>query len=197
MSLRTRMTRLVTVAAVRADPFLSPLHFAADAAVLPLPAQLLGLCAGSDRDSWPVTRASAGGRGGLLRCHPITWLGGSSGFDPVPRTSSRVNRHERQQQQSVPRHRAVGAGAVRLAIFRRRAADEGRTGAAGRAGAAGKDAAASRGGAAPNVPGMAAIDRAPDARGGAEGRRRARGDRHADGGRLDRCSRARASTICA
>lgn len=20
----------------------------------------------------------------LLRCHPITWLGGSSGFDPVP-----------------------------------------------------------------------------------------------------------------
>ena len=21
----------------------------------------------------------------LLRCHPITWLGGSSGFDPVPR----------------------------------------------------------------------------------------------------------------
>jgi putative membrane protein insertion efficiency factor len=22
----------------------------------------------------------------LLRCHPITWLGGSSGFDPVPHT---------------------------------------------------------------------------------------------------------------
>jgi putative membrane protein insertion efficiency factor len=21
----------------------------------------------------------------LLRCHPITWLGGSSGFDPVPK----------------------------------------------------------------------------------------------------------------
>ena len=21
----------------------------------------------------------------LARCHPITWLGGSSGFDPVPR----------------------------------------------------------------------------------------------------------------
>jgi uncharacterized protein len=25
----------------------------------------------------------------ILRCHPVTWLGGSSGFDPVP-TSSRV-----------------------------------------------------------------------------------------------------------
>ena len=24
----------------------------------------------------------------LLRCHPITWLGGSSGFDPVPPTHS-------------------------------------------------------------------------------------------------------------
>ena len=24
----------------------------------------------------------------LLRCHPITWLGGSSGFDPVPPTRS-------------------------------------------------------------------------------------------------------------
>jgi putative membrane protein insertion efficiency factor len=23
----------------------------------------------------------------LLRCHPITWLGGSSGFDPVPPAS--------------------------------------------------------------------------------------------------------------
>jgi putative membrane protein insertion efficiency factor len=23
----------------------------------------------------------------LLRCHPITWLGGSSGFDPVPPSS--------------------------------------------------------------------------------------------------------------
>lgn len=21
----------------------------------------------------------------ILRCHPITWLGGSSGFDPVPK----------------------------------------------------------------------------------------------------------------
>lgn len=21
----------------------------------------------------------------LLRCHPVTWLGGSSGFDPVPK----------------------------------------------------------------------------------------------------------------
>jgi uncharacterized protein len=25
----------------------------------------------------------------LLRCHPITWLGGSSGFDPVPPTQTR------------------------------------------------------------------------------------------------------------
>jgi hypothetical protein len=24
----------------------------------------------------------------LARCHPITWLGGSSGFDPVPHSSS-------------------------------------------------------------------------------------------------------------
>ena len=24
----------------------------------------------------------------LARCHPITWLGGSSGFDPVPHPSS-------------------------------------------------------------------------------------------------------------
>ena len=25
----------------------------------------------------------------LARCHPITWLGGSSGFDPVPPARSR------------------------------------------------------------------------------------------------------------
>ncbi len=25
----------------------------------------------------------------LLRCHPITWLGGSSGFDPVPPVRTR------------------------------------------------------------------------------------------------------------
>jgi len=25
----------------------------------------------------------------LLRCHPITWLGGSSGFDPVPPAQTR------------------------------------------------------------------------------------------------------------
>jgi putative membrane protein insertion efficiency factor len=25
----------------------------------------------------------------ILRCHPITWLGGSSGFDPVPPTHTR------------------------------------------------------------------------------------------------------------
>ena len=25
----------------------------------------------------------------LLRCHPITWLGGSSGFDPVPLSKTR------------------------------------------------------------------------------------------------------------
>lgn len=25
----------------------------------------------------------------LLRCHPITWLGGSSGFDPVPPARTR------------------------------------------------------------------------------------------------------------
>jgi len=25
----------------------------------------------------------------LLRCHPISWLGGSSGFDPVPPTRTR------------------------------------------------------------------------------------------------------------
>jgi putative membrane protein insertion efficiency factor len=25
----------------------------------------------------------------LLRCHPITWLGGSSGFDPVPPAHTR------------------------------------------------------------------------------------------------------------
>lgn len=26
----------------------------------------------------------------LLRCHPITWLGGSSGFDPVPPARTRT-----------------------------------------------------------------------------------------------------------
>jgi putative component of membrane protein insertase Oxa1/YidC/SpoIIIJ protein YidD len=25
----------------------------------------------------------------ILRCHPITWLGGSSGFDPVPPAHTR------------------------------------------------------------------------------------------------------------
>jgi putative membrane protein insertion efficiency factor len=27
--------------------------------------------------------------GRLLRCHPFTWLGGSSGFDPVPPARTR------------------------------------------------------------------------------------------------------------
>ncbi|MCC6917592.1 MAG: membrane protein insertion efficiency factor YidD [Alphaproteobacteria bacterium] len=27
----------------------------------------------------------------LLRCHPITWLGGSSGFDPVPPAKPRAH----------------------------------------------------------------------------------------------------------
>jgi putative membrane protein insertion efficiency factor len=27
----------------------------------------------------------------LLRCHPITWLGGGSGFDPVPPAKSRAH----------------------------------------------------------------------------------------------------------
>ncbi len=30
----------------------------------------------------------------LSRCHPITWLGGSSGFDPVPHTHSKTCTHE-------------------------------------------------------------------------------------------------------
>jgi putative membrane protein insertion efficiency factor len=31
----------------------------------------------------------------LGRCHPITWLGGSSGFDPVPAADDRQhNKHE-------------------------------------------------------------------------------------------------------
>ncbi len=29
----------------------------------------------------------------LSRCHPISWLGGSSGFDPVPLSSSSKTRH--------------------------------------------------------------------------------------------------------
>lgn len=29
----------------------------------------------------------------LARCHPLTWLGGSSGFDPVPHTSHGKIRH--------------------------------------------------------------------------------------------------------
>lgn len=28
----------------------------------------------------------------ILRCHPITWLGGGSGFDPVPPRSAGGNR---------------------------------------------------------------------------------------------------------
>ncbi len=30
----------------------------------------------------------------LARCHPITWLGGSSGFDPVPHTHGKTCTHE-------------------------------------------------------------------------------------------------------
>ncbi len=30
----------------------------------------------------------------LARCHPITWLGGSSGFDPVPHSHSKTCTHE-------------------------------------------------------------------------------------------------------
>ena len=31
----------------------------------------------------------------LGRCHPISWLGGSSGFDPVPRTHSPSSSHSK------------------------------------------------------------------------------------------------------
>ncbi len=30
----------------------------------------------------------------LSRCHPISWLGASSGFDPVPHTHSKTCTHE-------------------------------------------------------------------------------------------------------
>jgi len=30
----------------------------------------------------------------ILRCHPITWLGGGSGFDPVPPASHKDHPHE-------------------------------------------------------------------------------------------------------
>ncbi|MBV9548106.1 MAG: membrane protein insertion efficiency factor YidD [Alphaproteobacteria bacterium] len=30
----------------------------------------------------------------LARCHPLTWLGGSSGFDPVPHSHPSAHRHE-------------------------------------------------------------------------------------------------------
>jgi putative membrane protein insertion efficiency factor len=30
----------------------------------------------------------------LLRCHPVTWLGGSSGFDPVPAVRPSHHKHE-------------------------------------------------------------------------------------------------------
>ena len=30
----------------------------------------------------------------LSRCHPITWLGGSSGFDPVPFSKRRPNQRQ-------------------------------------------------------------------------------------------------------
>ena len=41
-------------------------------------------------------------QGGLLalkrvaRCHPLTWLGGGSGFDPVPEPQSRAAAHSRK-----------------------------------------------------------------------------------------------------
>ena len=43
--------------AVCADPLLSRVHLAADAACLPLQAQLLGLCIGGDRRTWRRARA--------------------------------------------------------------------------------------------------------------------------------------------
>ena len=39
----------------------------------------------------PVKGAALAARR-VARCHPITWLGGSSGFDPVPPA---IDRHER------------------------------------------------------------------------------------------------------
>jgi len=30
----------------------------------------------------------------IARCHPITWLGGSSGFDPVPYSKRRPNQRQ-------------------------------------------------------------------------------------------------------
>jgi hypothetical protein len=32
----------------------------------------------------------------LARCHPLTWLGGGSGFDPVPEPAARALAHTRK-----------------------------------------------------------------------------------------------------
>ncbi|MFZ1990453.1 MAG: membrane protein insertion efficiency factor YidD [Alphaproteobacteria bacterium] len=39
-----------------------------------------------------VLRGSALAISRLLRCHPVKWLGGSEGFDPVPEPKGRVTR---------------------------------------------------------------------------------------------------------
>ena len=80
--LRQCMRPIAIALPFRADPLLPALSVAADAALLPLPSHLLGLCAGSHRNAWAARGAVLAVRR-LLRCHPITWLGGRSGLDPV------------------------------------------------------------------------------------------------------------------
>ena len=73
---------------VRADPRLSRCHVAADAAMSaasrpaarPMRWRRLHKH-GPVKGLWLTARR-------LSRCHPITWLGGSSGFDPVPHSQS-------------------------------------------------------------------------------------------------------------
>ena len=38
----------------------------------------------------------------IARCHPITWLGGSSGFDPVPFSKRHRNQRHPNQRQLSP-----------------------------------------------------------------------------------------------
>ena len=116
------MLRELAVAALeRAHPALSRFLISPLLpAVLPLPADLFGLCARSAARPWPAERAVSRGRGASCAATPSP--GSADRRASIPFRPPRRD-HDERKPQSHPRRRAVGRRAVRLGIFRRRAAD--------------------------------------------------------------------------
>ena len=128
----------------------------------------------------------------LSRCHPITWLGGSSGFDPVPLSQDTIT-HE--QQQRINNNMLLALALAALVLFGWQyfvATPQMKAEQAHQAALAHQEKTHPLTPGRPRqCAGHGAGIHAYEPRCRAEGRRRACGDRHADGWMARSRSRAR------